>query len=115
MCGACARSKDRAVKTCAARESGKLNIEAKLGWDVFQVDSEQPHIVVNHEICQTRCTVRYCLHVCPANLYSLDEQGRVLVNYEGCLECGTCFIACRDDALTWHYPRAGYGVQYRFG
>lgn len=92
-----------------------MNIEAKLGWDVFQVDSEQPHIVVNHEICQTRCTVRYCLHVCPANLYSLDEQGRVLVNYEGCLECGTCFIACRDDALTWHYPRAGYGVQYRFG
>ena len=92
-----------------------MNIEAKLGWDVFQVDSEQPHIVVNHEICQTHCTVRYCLHVCPANLYSLDEQGRVLVNYEGCLECGTCFIACRDDALTWHYPRASYGVQYRFG
>ncbi len=56
------------------RESDELlNIEAKLGLDVFQVDGEQPHIVVNHEVCQTRCTVRYCLHVCPANLYSLDE------------------------------------------
>ncbi len=92
-----------------------LNIEAKLGLDVFQVDGEQPHIVVNHDVCQARCAIRYCLHVCPANLYSLDEAGRVLVNYEGCLECGTCLIACLPEALTWHYPRAGYGVQYRFG
>jgi ferredoxin like protein len=45
----------------------------------------------------------------------LNEEGKVIVNYEGCLECGTCFIACQDEALTWHYPRAGYGVQYRFG
>lgn len=92
-----------------------MNIEAKLGWDVFQVDAEQPHIVIDQEICRTRCTVRYCLHVCPANLYTLGDDGRILVNYEGCLECGTCLIACPEDALTWHHPRAGYGVQYRFG
>jgi len=92
-----------------------LNIEAKLGLDVFSVDGEQPHIVIDHEICRTRCTVRYCLHVCPANLYTEGEDGRILVNYEGCLECGTCLLACVDEALTWHYPRAGFGVQYRFG
>jgi len=92
-----------------------LNIESKLGLDVFQIDGEQPHIRINQEICQTRCTIRYCLHICPANLYTLNEKGEVVVDYEGCLECGTCLIACREDALTWHYPRAGYGVQYRFG
>lgn len=92
-----------------------MNVEAKLGLDVFTVDGEQPHIVIDHEICRTRCTIRYCLHVCPANLYSEAEDGRILVNHEGCLECGTCLIACVDEALTWHYPRAGYGVQYRFG
>jgi ferredoxin like protein len=92
-----------------------LNIESKLGLNVFQIDGEQRHIRINQEICQTRCAVRYCLHVCPANLYTLNEQGEVVVDCDGCLECGTCFVACPQDALTWHYPRAGYGVQYRFG
>lgn len=92
-----------------------MNIETKLGLDVFQIDNEQPHILIDQEICQSRCTIRYCLHVCPANLYELNERGEIMVDYEGCLECGTCYIACRQDALTWHYPRAGYGVQYRFG
>jgi len=92
-----------------------LNIEAKLGLDVFQIDSEQSHILIDQEVCQSRCTIRYCLHVCPADLYELNENGEMTVDYEGCLECGTCYIACREDALEWHYPRAGYGVQYRFG
>jgi ferredoxin like protein len=92
-----------------------LNIEAKLGLDVFQVDGEQPHIRIDQAICQTRCAIRYCLHVCPAHLYTLNDAGQVSVNYEGCLECGTCWIACQHEALTWQYPRAGYGVQYRFG
>lgn len=92
-----------------------MNIETKLGLDVFQIDNEQPHILIDQEICQSRCTIRYCLHICPANLYELNENGEVTVDYEGCLECGTCYIACQEDALDWHYPRAGYGVQYRFG
>lgn len=92
-----------------------MNIEAKLGLDVFQIDSEESHILIDQEACQSRCTIRYCLHVCPAELYDLNENGEMSVDYEGCLECGTCYIACREDALEWHYPRAGYGVQYRFG
>ncbi|MBS3751728.1 MAG: 4Fe-4S dicluster domain-containing protein [Anaerolineales bacterium] len=92
-----------------------MNIEAKLGLDVFQIDSEQSHILIDQEVCQSRCTIRYCLHVCPADLYDLNENGEMTVDYEGCLECGTCYVACREDALEWHYPRAGYGVQYRFG
>jgi len=92
-----------------------VNIESKLGLDVFQIDREQPHILIDHQVCRTRCSIRYCLHVCPANLYTLDPAGDVAVDYEGCLECGTCLVACQDAALTWHYPRPGFGVQYRFG
>ena len=91
-----------------------MNIEAKLGLDVFKVDTE-PHIIIKHEICQAKCQIRYCLNICPAELYTLDKQDEVQVNYEGCLECGACLMACEYEALTWHYPRAGYGVQYRFG
>lgn len=91
-----------------------MNIEAKLGLDVFKIHTE-PHIIINHEICRAKCQIRYCLHICPAELYTVDQQGDVQVNYEGCLECGTCLIACSYEALTWHYPEAGHGVQYRFG
>ena len=106
-----------------------MNIEAKLGLDVFKISAE-PHITINQEICQTECQVRYCLHICPANLYTMKKvevkgevevkvevevEGEVQVDYEGCLECGTCLIACSHDALTWRYPGAGYGIQYRFG
>jgi len=91
-----------------------MNIEAKLGLDVFKIDTE-PHIIIKHEICQTKCQIHFCLIICPAELYALDKLGEIQVNYEGCLECGACLIACVHEALTWHYPRAGYGVQYRFG
>ena len=91
-----------------------MNIEAKLGLNVFKIDTES-HIAINQEICQAKCQLRPCLHVCPANVYTLDQESRVQAAFEGCLECGTCLIACPHEALTWHYPNAGFGVQYRFG
>jgi ferredoxin like protein len=91
-----------------------VNVEARLGLNVFKINTES-HIIINQEICQAQCEIRYCLHVCPADLYTLDREGRVQVKYEGCLECGTCLIACSHEALTWRYPEAGFGVQYRFG
>ena len=93
-----------------------LGLEDKLGRDVFKIDKESAHIAVDHDVCRQRCSLRPCLFVCPANLYSYsEERDEVFVDYEGCLECGTCMIVCAEEALTWHYPRAGFGVQYRFG
>jgi len=42
------------------------------------------------------------------------ERAMVVLSWEGCLECGTCFIACDQRALTWDYPRGGYGFSYRY-
>jgi len=89
-----------------------MNIDAKLGLDVFKLDKE-PQIVVKNEICGTICVNRACLYVCPADLFELDDQQRIVVNWEGCLECGTCMICCEKDALEWRYPRGEFGVQYR--
>ncbi len=91
-----------------------VNVKVKLGLDVFKVDSES-HISIDHSVCLAKCTVKYCTFVCPARVYTLGADGRIQVEHDGCLECGTCVVACRSDALTWHYPRAGQGVQYRFG
>ncbi|MFQ5407774.1 MAG: ferredoxin family protein [Anaerolineales bacterium] len=90
-------------------------LQERLGCNVFKID-DRAHIVIDHETCRAHCRVRPCLFVCPANLYHLQSDGEtVFVDYEGCLECGACLIVCRDDALSWQYPRAGHGVQYRFG
>lgn len=88
------------------------SVDAKLGVNVFKLD-QQPHIEIDIAICRTVCTVRACLQVCPADLYALNDEGDMTVNWEGCLECGACLICCDEKALSWHYPRGGFGVQYR--
>lgn len=101
-----------AADDAAAGPKAAMAIDAKLGLDVFKLDKE-PHIVIDTEVCRTQCIDRACLYVCPAGLYELDDTGRMTVNWEGCLECGTCMICCDKRALSWKYPQGPYGVQYR--
>jgi ferredoxin like protein len=87
---------------------------AKLSIDIFKNDQES-HIVIRQEICH-RCEPKPCLRICPAGLYSVNEAtGELLIEYKGCLECGSCRVACPLGALAWSYPRGGFGVQYRYG
>ncbi len=87
------------------------SIENRLGLVSFTVDSE-PHIKPKEEKCDN-CKLRVCLYVCPAKLYR-EENGKIYFNHEGCLECGTCRVACPED-LEWEYPKGGFGVHYQFG
>ena len=97
--------------TSAGKEP--MRMEAKLGWNVFKLDKES-HIQIDHELCRKRCGLKICLHICPADLYTQDDEGNIKVDFEGCLECGSCLIVCPEGALTWKYPRAGQGVMYKF-
>lgn len=85
-----------------------------LGVDTFQVD-DQPHIVVDTARCAT-CPTRPCLAACPAQLYRLGPDGAVAFDHAGCLECGTCQAVCEHGGVTrWTFPRATFGVAYRYG
>lgn len=77
----------------------------------YDVD-RQPHIVVDAAKCRT-CPHRGCLNSCPAECYVLSEEGEVEFSYEACLECGACRVVCDRDAVTWDYPRGGFGVGFR--
>ena len=56
------------------------------------------------------------ISVCPAALYKIDEDGKKSFDYAGCLECGTCRIACEGTIVKkWENPRPTMGVEYRFG
>ncbi len=93
----------------------RMTMEQLLGVDKFVVDDERAHIKINKEICRT-CPGTPCVYACPAGLYNLKD-GEMSFDYAGCLECGTCRAVCpqADKAISWSYPRGGFGVQFRYG
>ena len=47
------------------------------------------------------------------NKYEVDKKS---FDYAGCLECGTCRIACEGTIVRkWENPQPTMGVEYRFG
>jgi ferredoxin like protein len=94
----------------------KTSVDDKLALNKFVVDEHHCHITV-HQEHMDQGMIKALLTVCPAGLYTLDPEGKLLLEYAGCLECGSCRIICaaRPDALTWEYPKATKGVFYRYG
>ena len=93
--------------------SETVNVKAKLGNNVFK-ESKNFHIAVVPGM-EKSPKLKRAIKVCPAELYSENDEGGVDICVDGCLECGTCLIACGPDVLSWHYPDGEAGVQYRFG
>ena len=91
-----------------------MSIPEKLAINKYELDEGHPHIEVDNEICQKVCGDKACLFVCPAGVYT-EQEGKILADWAGCLECGTCKAACPGEALKWFYPRGGFGILYRYG
>ncbi len=91
--------------------SDVMGLKAKLGLNVFKEDKEfHIKIIAGKE---KDADLKKAILVCPAGLYSENEKGEVVISVDGCLECGTCLLACGEELLEWHYPSGG--VQFRFG
>ena len=91
-----------------------VNVDEFLAIDKYEVDEESAHIelVDDPDIEEFLKLVR----VCPAALYKIDAEGKKSFDYAGCLECGTCSIACEGTIVKkWENPRPTMGVEYRFG
>ena len=81
----------------------------------YYVDEDFAHIkIADHKVC-SECAEQPCLHFCPAGVFSADRVGKILVSYQGCVECGSCRIGCPFQNIDWELPRGGYGVAYKFG
>lgn len=93
--------------------SETMGLKTKLGLNVFKHDNEK-HITIKPGKEKDKRLKRAIL-VCPAGLYSENDNGEVELTIDGCLECGTCLLACGLDVLEWKYPIGGAGVQFRFG
>lgn len=90
-----------------------MNLDELFDFTSFTVDREA-HILLDQKVC-AGCTNRACTTACPARCYSWSEADRQMTFvYDGCLECGTCYIVCEPGAfIRWRYPRGGFGVSYR--
>ena len=95
------------------RKTPVLSLDDKLGLVKRKIDKTS-HIEVDQEGFG-KCPDRPILFICPANVYEENpESGECTVNFENCLECGTCRIVCRDY-VDWKNPQGGFGVSYVFG
>lgn len=90
-----------------------IDLKAKLGLNVFKPLPE-PHIKIRPGM-EHDSRLKAAVRGCPAGLYSVNEKGEFALTIDGCLECGTCRIACGTEVLDWSYPEGGAGVQFRFG
>jgi ferredoxin like protein len=88
------------------------SIEDKLAVNKFDIDKER-HIRIKEDFCD-ECEGYPCIYACPAGCFKLGE-GHITFSYEGCLECGSCWIVCDKEAVEWTLPRAGFGICYQFG
>lgn len=91
------------------------NLAERLARNSYLVDEAQPHIQVDQEAVRRTGAGPLLVRICPAHVYSQGADGRIDVAWAGCLECGTCLAVAPEGTLTWHYPRGGFGVGYRYG
>ena len=91
-----------------------VNVDGFLALDKYEVDEESAHI----ELVEDPDDEEFLklVRVCPAALYKIDEGGAKSFDYAGCLECGTCRIACGSTIVKkWENPQPTMGVEYRYG
>lgn len=95
-----------------------VNVDALLIANKYNVDEESAHIELASKDLASLPAEEFgkLVRVCPAGLYRENEQGERSFDYAGCLECGTCRIACEDTIISkWNNPEPMMGVQYRYG
>jgi electron transfer flavoprotein-quinone oxidoreductase len=69
-------------------------------------DDSNPHIRVLNPESEF---MKKLVTLCPTKCYSL-ENGKVVLQHEGCIECGTCSLE-----TDWNHPRGEKGVVYQYG
>ena len=92
----------------------EVNVDEYLSLNKYEVDEDNAHIELVDDPSDEEFDK--LVRLCPAGLYKRDGEGRKTFDYAGCLECGTCRIACGDTIIRkWENPQPSMGVEYRYG
>ncbi len=85
---------------------------------VHEEDQPSHLVVLDPDICVTRCTEEYgnpCQHFCPAAVYEWPTDAKptgVVINASNCVHCKTCDIADPYQIIEWTVPEGGGGPKY---
>lgn len=41
-----------------------------------------------------------CIHVCPHEVFAVEDKRAVIVDRDACMECGACAMNCEPGAIT---------------
>ena len=91
------------------------SVPQRLAGNAYRLDEAVSHIEIDQQIARATGTGKLLVRVCPAHVYTEQDNGDIAVEYAACLECGTCLAVAAPGSLTWHYPRGGFGITYREG
>jgi electron-transferring-flavoprotein dehydrogenase len=85
-------------------------------------EEDQPAhlVVIDQDICHTRCTEEYgnpCQYFCPASVYEMVEADggknrQLQLNFSNCVHCKTCDVRDPYQIITWVPPEGGGGPSY---
>ena len=93
----------------------KVNVAEKLGANKFITDEHNSHVEVDKEYPDKK-EIDRVVRICPAAVYSVDDNDTLFFDYLGCLECGTCNVLSEGKLVKeWNYPVGSRGVEYRLG
>lgn len=94
-----------------------VNMDELLAENRYEVDEANAHIELSgdpNDLSDEE--FGKLVRVCPAGLYKQGDDGSRHFDYAGCLECGTCRIACEGTIVKkWENPASLMGVVYRYG
>ena len=72
------------------------------------------HIALrNTKDCQAKCNEKPCTFICPSQVYNWTGE-EIDIDYDRCIECGACILACPNNNISWDYPRPGFGITYHY-
>ena len=98
----------------AYMEHFNMNLDKKLYTLKYSPDTVS-HLNPDNSKCKI-CISRNCTYICPAGVYEWNEEKQeLIINYENCLECGACRIACEHKCIDWQYPKGTKGVTFKLG
>ncbi|HDP25510.1 MAG TPA: hypothetical protein ENN34_08705 [Deltaproteobacteria bacterium] len=76
------------------------------------VEGDGSFISVETDAC-TGCG--NCVKVCLAGCFEIVQGKARIRNLDLCMECGSCWYVCPDEAISFSWPKGGTGFRTRWG
>lgn len=86
-------------------------MKLKVVVDYYEGDPGE-FIKVDEEKCNA-CAE--CAKTCPRGVWRKIEKIFRPLNLKECVECGSCWTICPEDAIDYGEPKGGTGVRFKHG